>query len=56
MFGKILIGIICAVCAVLFAIGALGLALDIGPVFWSLALAVTGGFGGLGFATLLGGD
>ena len=56
MFGKILIGLICAFCAVLFAIGALGLALEIGPVFWSLALAVTGGFGGLGFATLLGGD
>lgn len=56
MFGKILVGIICAFCAVLFAIGSLGLALEIGPVFWSLALAVIGGFGGLGFASLLAGD
>lgn len=56
MLQKILLGLVCAFCAILFAIGALGLALEIGPVFWSLALAVTGGFGGLGFATLLGGD
>lgn len=56
MFEKIFIGIMCAASAVLFGIGALGLALEIGPIFWSLALAVTGGFGGLGFATLLGGD
>lgn len=41
---KILIGLFCAMLAVVFAIGALGLALGIGPVFMSLAMATIGGF------------
>lgn len=44
MFGKILVGLICAFGVVLFAIGALGLALGIGPVFMSLAMTTIGGF------------
>lgn len=54
MFEKIFIGLICAFGVVLFAIGALGLALGIGPVFMSLALTIIGGFGMVVFSGLLG--
>lgn len=50
MFEKIFIGLICAFGVVLFAIGALGLALNIGPMFMSLAMAVIGGFAAIGFS------
>jgi hypothetical protein len=53
MLHKIFIGLICAFGAVLFAIGALGLALGIGPVFLSLAMVTIGGFAAIGFAGLL---
>lgn len=54
MFHKIFVGLICAFCAVLFAIGALGLALNIGPMFYPLAMATIGGFGMVAFSGLLG--
>lgn len=54
MFHKILVGFICAFCAVLFAVGALGLALNIGPMFYPLAMATIGGFGMVAFSGLLG--
>lgn len=54
MFEKILVGLICAFGVVLFAIGALGLALGIGPVFMSLAMATIGGFAMVAFSGLLG--
>lgn len=54
MFHKILVGLVCAVCAALFAIGALGLALNVGPVFYPLALTTIGGFGMIVFSGLLG--
>jgi hypothetical protein len=54
MFEKIFIGLICAFGLVLFAIGGLGLALGIGPMFWSLAMVVIGGFAMVGFSGLLG--
>ena len=54
MFEKIFIGLICAFGAVLFAIGALGLALNIGPLFLSLAMAIIGGFAMVVFSGLLG--
>jgi hypothetical protein len=53
MFEKIFIGLICAFGAVLFAIGALGLALGIGPVFLLLAMVTIGGFAAIGFSGLL---
>ena len=53
MFNKIFIGLICAFGAVLFAIGGLGLALGIGPVFLSLAMVTIGGFAMVGFSGLL---
>lgn len=53
MFGKILVGLICAFGVVLFAIGALGLALGIGPVFMSLAMATIGGFAMVVFSGLI---
>jgi hypothetical protein len=37
----------------LFAIGGLGLALGIGPVFLSLAMVTIGGFAMVGFSGLL---
>jgi hypothetical protein len=54
MLQKILIGLVCAFGLVLFAIGGLGLALGIGPMFWSLAIVVIGGFVMIGFSGLLG--
>jgi hypothetical protein len=54
MFHKIFIGFICAFGAVLFAVGALGLALNIGPMFLSLAMTTIGGFAMVGFSGLLG--
>lgn len=54
MFEKIFLGLVCAVCAALFAIGALGLALNIGPMFYPLALTTIGGFGMVVFSGLLG--
>lgn len=54
MFGKILLGLVCAAMLVLFAIGALGLALGIGPGFVSLAYVVIGGAGLVVFSRLIG--
>ena len=54
MFEKIFIGLICAFGVVLFAIGALGLALNIGPMFMSLAMTTIGGIAAIGFSGLLG--
>jgi hypothetical protein len=54
MLHKIFIGLICAFGAILFAVGALGLALNIGPMFLSLAMATIGGFAMVGFSGLLG--
>ena len=54
MLHKILLGLLCAFGVVLFAIGALGLALGIGPVFMSLALAIVGGFAMVAFSGFLG--
>lgn len=54
MLNKIFIGLVCAFGVVLFAIGALGLALGIGPVFMSLAMATIGGFAMIVFSGLLG--
>ena len=54
MFEKIFIGLICAFGVVLFAIGALGLALNIGPMFLSLAMTTIGGIAAIGFSGLLG--
>jgi hypothetical protein len=54
MFNKIFIGLICAFGAVLLAIGALGLALGIGPMFLSLAMVTIGGFAMIGFSGFLG--
>jgi hypothetical protein len=54
MFEKIFIGLICAFGVVLFAIGALGLALNIGPVFLSLSMVTIGGFAMVVFSGLLG--
>jgi hypothetical protein len=53
MLHKILIGLVCGGGVVLFAIGSLGLALGIGPVFLSLAMATIGGFAAIGFSGLL---
>jgi hypothetical protein len=54
MFHQIFVGLICAFGVVLFAIGALGLALNIGPMFLSLAMAIIGGFAMVVFSGLLG--
>lgn len=54
MLHKILLGLLCIGGAVFFAIGALGLALGIGPVFMSLAMATIGGFAMVAFSGLLG--
>lgn len=40
---KIFIGLVCAAMLVLLAVGGLGLALGIGPVFVSLAYVILGG-------------
>lgn len=53
---KILVGLLCAMLAVVFTVGALALALGIGPVIFSLAATAVGGFGMVSVATLLGGD
>lgn len=53
MLNKIFVGLICAFGAVLFAIGALGLALEIGPLFLSLAMVTIGGFLMVSFSGLL---
>lgn len=53
MLQKILIGLVCGGGVVLFAIGALGLALGIGPVFQSFSMIVIGGFAAIGFSGLL---
>ena len=53
MLHKIFIGFICAFGAILFAVGALGLALNIGPMFLSLAMTTIGGFAMVGFSGLL---
>ncbi len=54
MLNKILIGLVCTGGVVLFAIGSLGLALGIGPVFLSLAMVTIGGFAMVAFSGLLG--
>lgn len=54
MFEKILLGLICAGMLLLLAVGGLGLALGIGPMFASLAYVVIGGFGLIVFSGLLG--
>lgn len=51
---KILVGLLCALLAVVFAVGALALALGIGPVIFSLAATAVGGFGMVSVATLIG--
>ena len=54
MFEKILLGLICAGWLVVFTIGGLGLMLNIGPMFFSLALTIIGGAGLVLFSSLLG--
>lgn len=54
MLNKILLGLVCASMLVLLAVGGLGLALGIGPVFMSLAYTVIGGAGLVVFSGLLG--
>jgi hypothetical protein len=54
MLNKILIGLVCIGGVVLFFVGALGLALGIGPVFMSLAMVTIGGFAMVVFSGLLG--
>ena len=54
MFEKIFIGLVCAIMLVIFAIGALGLMLGIGPMFYSLGLTIIGGVGLVVFSGLLG--
>jgi hypothetical protein len=50
---NIFTGLICAAFMVLFAIGALGLALGIGPAFLSAAHVVIGAFGAFVFSGFL---
>lgn len=54
MFEKILLGLICAFCLIALAVGGLGLALGIGPMFASLAYTIIGGFGLVVFSGLIG--
>jgi hypothetical protein len=54
MLHKILLGLLCLFGVVLFAIGALGLALGIGPGFLSFAMVTMGGFAMVVFSGLLG--
>ena len=51
---KILIGIFCALLAVVFAVGALGLALGIGPFVFSLCTVAVSGAGLVVLSGLLG--
>lgn len=51
---KILIGLLCAMLAVVFAVGALALALGIGPIIFSLVATVVGGVGMISTAGLIG--
>ena len=53
MLHKILIGLVCTGGVVLFAIGALGLALGIGPAFLSFAMVTIGGFAMVVFSGLI---
>lgn len=53
MLHKILLGLLCLGMLLLFAVGTLGLALGIGPVFLSLAHVVIGGFGLFVFSGLI---
>lgn len=54
MLHKILLGLVCASMLVLLAVGGLGLALGIGPMFVSLAYTVIGGAGLVIFSGLIG--
>lgn len=54
MLGKILLGLVCAFALVLLAVGGLGLALGIGPMFASVAYLMIGGAGLVVFSGLLG--
>lgn len=54
MLHKILLGLLCTGGAVFFAIGALGLALGIGPGFLSFAFVTIGGFAMVAFSGWLG--
>lgn len=54
MFGKILAGLGCAFCTVVFAVGALGLAIGAGPVVLTGAYLVIGACGMFGFSCLMG--
>lgn len=54
MLHKILLGLLCTGGAVFFAIGALGLALGIGPGFLSFAFVTIGGFAMVVFSGLIG--
>lgn len=54
MFKKIFLGLVCTLGLVVFAVGALGLALEIGPTFYSLALSIIGGAVLVIFSGLLG--
>jgi hypothetical protein len=51
---KILIGIFCAFLTIVFAIGALGLALGIGPFVFSLCTVAVSGVGLVVLSGLLG--
>jgi hypothetical protein len=51
---KILLGLFCALLAVVFAIGALGLALGIGPILFSLCAVTVSGAGLVVLSGLLG--
>lgn len=54
MLNKILLGLLCTGGAVFFAIGALGLALGIGPGFLSFAFVTMGAFAMVVFSGLIG--
>lgn len=51
---KIFIGLVCAAMLVLLAVGGLGLALGIGPMFASIGYLTVGGAGLVVFSGLLG--
>lgn len=50
---KILVGLLCALLAVVFAVGALAFALNIGPAIFSLVATVVGGVGMVSVASLI---
>ena len=54
MLNKILLGLVCACMLLLLAVGGLGLALGIGPMFVSLVYTVIGGAGLVVFSGSLG--